>query len=122
MSLTNYWTRIKSRENEIWLILVAALGGSLVFGFWSFLSTNFQPEPLTIENVPVAGEGQTKITSGEKPATVTGKYVASKNGTRYYLPTCSGAKRIKEENKIWFKTAAEAQARGLTPAVNCPGL
>lgn len=51
-----------------------------------------------------------------------GGYVASKNGTRYYLPWCGGASRIKEENKVWFQTKEEAEARGLTPAKNCPGL
>ncbi len=51
-----------------------------------------------------------------------GKYVASKNGTKYYLATCSGAKRIKDENKVWFATAEDAQASGRTPASNCKGL
>ncbi len=51
-----------------------------------------------------------------------GVYVASKSGTRYYLPTCSGVSRIKEENKIWFQTKEQAEARGLLPAANCPGL
>lgn len=49
-------------------------------------------------------------------------YMASKNGTKYYLPTCGTAKRIKEENRIWFATKAEAAAAGFTPAANCPGL
>lgn len=56
-----------------------------------------------------------------KTATV-GKYVASKNGTKYYLATCSGAKRIKDENKVWFATVEDAKASGRTPASNCPGL
>ena len=49
-------------------------------------------------------------------------YVASKSGTKYYLPTCSGVGRIKEENKVWYATKADAEAAGLTPATNCPGL
>lgn len=49
-------------------------------------------------------------------------YVASKSGTKYYLPTCTGVKRIKEENKVWYPTEEEARAAGLTPASNCPGL
>jgi hypothetical protein len=53
---------------------------------------------------------------------VQGSYVASKSGTRYYLPACSGASRIKEENKVWFATVGEAQAAGYTAAANCPGL
>ena len=51
-----------------------------------------------------------------------GGYVASKSGTRYYLPWCSGVSRIKEENKVWFQTKEEAEARGLTPAKNCEGM
>lgn len=52
----------------------------------------------------------------------SGTYLASKNGTKFYLPECSGAKRIKEENKIWFYTKEEAMAAGFGPAANCKGL
>lgn len=51
-----------------------------------------------------------------------GNYVASKSGTKYHLPWCSGAQRIKEENKVWFKTKADAEAAGYTPAANCKGI
>ncbi len=46
--------------------------------------------------------------------------VASKSGTKYHLPTCPGAKQIKEENKIYFVTIAEAEAAGYKRAANCP--
>ena len=52
----------------------------------------------------------------------TGTYMASKNGTKYYLPTCSSSNRIKPENRVWFATKAEAEAAGYGPASNCPGL
>ncbi len=52
----------------------------------------------------------------------TGVYVASRNGTVFHLPTCSGAKRISEVNKIWFATKEEALAKGYRPAANCKGL
>jgi hypothetical protein len=64
-------------------------------------STTPQPAPLTAE---------------------TATYVGSKSGTKYHLLTCAGAKRIKEENKVFFATAVEAEAAGYTPAANCPGL
>lgn len=51
-----------------------------------------------------------------------GEVVASKNGTKYHLPWCSGAKRITAANKITFETAQEAEKAGYTPAANCPGL
>jgi capsule polysaccharide export protein KpsE/RkpR len=57
------------------------------------------------------------------PATVgTNTYVASKNGTKYHLITCPGAKQIKEENKIYFSTKEEALRAGYTPASNCKGI
>lgn len=62
-----------------------------------------------------------KISSGvvakaaEKPAAAQGKYVGSKNGTKYYLPTCGSAKRIKPENYIWFNTVEDATLQGYTP-------
>lgn len=52
----------------------------------------------------------------------TGKYLASKSGTKYYLPECAGAERISEANKVWFASAVAAQAAGYTPAVNCNGI
>ena len=48
--------------------------------------------------------------------------VASKNGTKYYLPSCSGADRISEANKVWFASATAAAAAGYAPAANCKGL
>ncbi len=50
------------------------------------------------------------------------EYVASKNGTKYHLPWCSGAKRIKEENKVFFQTKEEAEKAGYAPASNCKGI
>jgi len=49
-----------------------------------------------------------------------GSFVASINGKNYYPKDCPSAKRIKEENMIWFDSAEEAEADGYTPAKNCP--
>lgn len=52
----------------------------------------------------------------------SGMYVGSKNGRVYHLPSCSGSKRIKDENKVWFKDKQDAEARGYKPAANCKGI
>jgi len=67
--------------------------------------------------VPIAEKATT--TSG---GVQEGGYVGSKNGTKYHLPWCSGAKRIKEENKVYFADKALAEKAGYTPAENCPGI
>ena len=59
--------------------------------------------------------------SEARPA-ASGAFVASRNGTKYYLPTCAGAGRISEANKVWFASAAAAAAAGYAPAANCKGL
>ncbi|MBI5816997.1 MAG: hypothetical protein HZB09_01070 [Candidatus Yonathbacteria bacterium] len=51
-----------------------------------------------------------------------GFIVASKTGKKYHFPWCAGAQQIKEENKVWFASEAEAKAAGFTPAANCKGL
>lgn len=48
--------------------------------------------------------------------------VGSKSGTKYHLPECPGAKRIKPANLITFESIAAAKAAGYSPASNCPGL
>jgi len=48
--------------------------------------------------------------------------VASKSGTKYHFPWCSGAKRIIPSNKITFSSPKEARAAGYAPAANCKGL
>ncbi len=53
-------------------------------------------------------------------AVETRPYVASKSGTKYHHVSCSGAKQIKTENKIFFATAADAEASGYSRATNCP--
>ncbi|OGZ32572.1 MAG: hypothetical protein A3H02_00320 [Candidatus Niyogibacteria bacterium RIFCSPLOWO2_12_FULL_41_13] len=48
--------------------------------------------------------------------------VGSKNSNLYHYTWCSGAKRIKEENKIYFSSKEEAEKAGYKPAGNCEGL
>ena len=71
--------------------------------------------------VPSAGE---KVLSGDVTAVanIQGMYVGSRNGTAYYLPWCGGVKLIHEENKVWFVSKEDAQAKGYKPAGNCKGI
>lgn len=52
------------------------------------------------------------IVPTEKP------YVASKNSNKYHKADCSYAKKINEENKIWFASREEAERVGYEIA-NC---
>lgn len=76
------------------------------------------PEFLAVSEAERANITRTAPTS--IPA--GGEVVASKNGAKYFLPWCGGAKLIKDENKVWFASADAAKAAGYAPAANCKGL
>ena len=64
-----------------------------------------------------------EVLAAEASATAAlSSVIASKSGSKYHLPSCPGAKQIKESNKITFDSVAAAEAAGYTPAANCPGL
>ncbi|MBI2674565.1 MAG: hypothetical protein HYX22_02410 [Candidatus Yanofskybacteria bacterium] len=53
------------------------------------------------------------------PQKLDTRVVASKNSDKYHYSWCSGGKRIKPENQIWFNSAQEAESRGYVLAGNC---
>ena len=69
---------------------------------------------------PVAG-AEAAFPPAIAPVATSGAYVASKNGTKYYLPDCPGALRISDQNKVWFASKDDAEAEGYQPAANCVG-
>ena len=56
-----------------------------------------------------------KSETKDQEGKVSGKFVASKNSKTYHVPDCGSAKRIKEENKVWFQSKKEAEGSGRTP-------
>lgn len=119
--------KIKPLENEIFLVLVVIFSAFIVFGLIKLYEIRKEKTPIIIENISENNPGGNPgAAMGEVNGFVAGNeaklFVASKNGAKYYYPWCSGAGRIKEENKIWFSSANEAQQAGFAPAANCKGL
>jgi len=84
-----------------------------------------EERPLTGESAALKAQAAAEKGITEpvgEPLPAGGQYVASRNGTAYYLPWCGGVSRINEENKVWFATKEEAEAKGYRPAKNCKGL
>ena len=111
-----------SREilETLFIPTVVILVGVGAFGLGRLSAMEGKKEPLVVRQ-----DGQLAAPAaareGVVPAT-SGAYVASKSGSKYYLSTCSGAKNIKNENKVYFASAEAAEASGYEPAANCPGL
>ncbi len=82
------------------------------------------PTPIIIDkNVKIGLSNRSDLTGQKTELSgnfVGGNFVASINGKAYYPKGCKSANIIKEENKIWFESAEEAEADGYAPAKNCP--
>lgn len=100
---------------DVLILSIIVLASSLSFGLGYFAGLDAGQ-----------GSGITITESLRAPAPVTGptsgQVVASKNGTKYYLPECAGADRISDANKVWFASIAVAMKAGYAPAANCAGL
>ena len=68
------------------------------------------------------GSGQQGGGDPQPPVKKEGTFVGSLESDKYHDPDCRYAKKILEENEIWFDTAAEAQQAGYSPCGVChPG-
>lgn len=106
---------------KLFLSLTIILIALLSFGIGR-LSVVGNREPIKIEYDPNLTEWSTPSvdqTASVINAVKEGGVITSKNGARYHYPYCSGAKQIKEENKIIFATVAAAEAAGYSLAANC---
>jgi hypothetical protein len=130
MILTDLRHKIKSfigllDRKDVYMALLIIFTAITSYTVGLLSGKNSTDTPVTIRNagavmsatIPPSQEKTTTI-----PHTSQGLYVGSKSGTKYHLPTCSGAQRISEANKVWFASKAEAEKAGYTPALNCPGI
>jgi len=118
-------------EQKIVLVVAFCLISAVSFEFGVLQGQKWQQKPLIIEKPAEApggvssqnqanSEAQTATqATTAKVSTATAKtancaYVGSRNSNKFYLPTCSYAKRIKPENVVCFKTAEEALGQGRT--------
>lgn len=101
---------------------MVALVGLACFGLGRLSVSQLEGPRLVINGAVMPGSSTQAASVASAAPLGAGKYVASKNGSKYYLPSCGGANRINEENKVWFDSTAAAVAAGYGPAANCPGL
>ena len=119
-------------EKKFALIFGIFLVSLVSFTFGVTKSKKFNYEPLIIsipENPPVIvnsqGESIIEADDNKNPKvevaenTKTCLYVGSKNGTKYYPPSCEYAKKIKSENLRCFSSDEEAKSKGYTKTSSC---
>ncbi len=120
--LTKFWTFVKQFQFEIYLgscfalvaIISYNLGHSAIFS---------RGDIVYSQNADIARAVDFATDRAMTPSVnkLDKRVVASKNSTSklYHFTWCSGAKRIKEENKVWFASEAEAVTAGYSLAANC---
>jgi len=137
LSLINIKDHIYSQEkglkieDDLYIVIMIILVGTASFGLGKISNYEKNKIPISILKTQelmyasvFEASSDTK-TTGQNIDTnnnVKGTVVASKSGTKYYYPWCSGVSRIKEENKVWFNSIEDAKSVGLTPASGCTGL
>jgi len=120
---------------EVGIVLIIILVAFLGFGLGRLSMKKETKTPVTIERFTLSDTKDAPLahpsnlsnpvnsTNYPNPTSLTsssgGEVVASKNGTKYHYPWCSGASKISVANKITFKSEGEAVAVGLTKASNC---
>jgi hypothetical protein len=130
MNLSDFKEKCKS--DRVYITAVIILVGIGAFGLGRLSKVESERRGISIEapsqvaNVVMTEKTSinAKITTknDEVSSTGDGQVVASKSGTKYHFPWCSGAKTISEANKIYFNSTTEARAAGYLPAGNCKGL
>jgi len=123
--------KIGPMGTDLVMVLSVILVGLIGFGMGRLSVVSQKKTPVFVKNqtantlfaeAGASGAGNSEMVA--EAGTIPGDklFVASKSGTRYYYPWCSGVSRIKEENKVWFATQEEAEGAGYSAAANCKGL
>jgi len=136
------------RGKDILTVLVVILVGLGSFGLGRLSKDNAgsgikieYPAQEIVQTASVLGAMDSAVTQAEasnfsqtsplkpaktsKPAAVGStssagrEFFASKIGHKYYSIGCSGGKTIKQENRIYFKTEAEAISAGFEKSASC---
>ncbi len=116
---------VKDNQNDMILIIGVILISLISFGAGRLTRQPIEDGPeLTINTVQdAARKTSTEITNENLKQEVPKiQIIGNKNSKLYHYPWCSGAKNMKEENKVFFNSIEEAKKAGYKPASNCPGL
>ncbi len=109
-----------ARKSDFLLIIVVTLSGVISFGLGRLSVSVPQKNAIILEESASFNSTTTSsLRNGQSVLADQGNYLASKNGTKYYPKGCSAGQRIKEDNRIWFITSAEAEKAGFTTTTLC---
>lgn len=118
MSIQDWGLKIKNWTEDVlgeWgIALIVLLVGISSFGLGRLSALENVQKPVSII--------EAASTSTIPALPLGGEFVASRTGTVYYYPWCSGAAKILPQNQVWFASESAAQKAGYRAAKGCKGL
>jgi len=103
------------KRNAYWTLVIGlCVLGVFSLGYFTANVLQFRKPPIIVEKI-----NDSSYSSVPSAIVQEGAIVASVNSDKYHFERCSSAKRIKEENKIYFASVAEAELAGFVLAGNC---
>lgn len=125
--IKDFWTKY---ERKIVLVVAFCLISAVSFGFGALWGQKWQSKPVIIEKLADAPKATEKAPESQNATSVTAQgaqepntqnlapstskcaFVGSKNSDKFYVPTCSWAKRIKPENLACYPDEQAALTKG----------
>ena len=122
--LSKFTDLVKFHQKDIFLTFCIVLIALVSYNLGKIGALKKTPISITGQEANIYQAGNSEQSQNTKykiqnTAPIDRRVVVSKNSDKYHFTWCSGAKRIKEENKLWFADEAAAQAAGYTKAGNC---
>lgn len=96
------------------LVAIVFLVGVASFGLGRLSALEDTRSPVSLKQTPEEAKPQGRYLGG--------LYVASRGGSVYYYPWCSGAANISLANQVWFDSKTAAQKAGYRVSKSCKGL
>lgn len=127
-------TFLNKYETKLILTIGFILVGIIAFQIGYLEGKKMQSNPVIIEKIVETTQKEpvdnSTIASSYKSQEIENSFtqknkaqdcafVGSKNSSKFHLPTCSWAKRIKPENLVCYKSFEDAIAQGKQPDKSC---
>lgn len=124
---------IGDQGKDFFIVLIIIIVGLGSFGLGRLSKTTNKGSGITIEYTDIPSNAPSNAITAVNEAQNTkigqnmlnpekaqkGAFFASNRGSKYYSIGCSGGKTLKEENKIYFDTEAEAKKAGYEISSTC---
>ena len=121
--LSKILNQVKFYQKEVFLGLCIILISVISFNLGRINALHKTPISIkgSVNKANIFDAVSPKQTQNSKPQVqkIDTRVVGSKNSDKYHYSWCSGGKRIKPENQVWFENESFAQQAGYTLAGNC---